>query len=549
MAATLIDKLRAKRSDHDSEYEWHRFLLDAYTGCGGFAGKVKPPAVGYLGWAAEVYNTSNLAVWGRGLSTYETYLDRFHREDEDKFRARVNVAHFVNYTQPIADLYASYLSGNPPTRQGVDEGSDLDEWMQDADGRGQTWDEVRSALVIPRTLQLGWIPVLVDVDPGASGDEKPVSKAAEREAGVRPRVIPLFPAHVLDWDTDESGALRWVKLRLPETDKSDPLGEPKSFERILIYTAQAVSEYRIEKAGRGKEVATVVYEDKPHNFGEVPIVIFRASRTPDDAVRGISLIGGVATENRRHFNAQSEFDEHLRGQVFAMLEIPVPAGQTQPSELKVGNGQGLTVPADARRGHAFIAPPASVAETYEKRLAASAREIYRIANAPFDGESGGAQSGLSRAYQFDGTNKRLVKMARELAMAEERLLYLVAIATGANHEDADQIRVAPPADFRVDDLSVDIENTVKAVELAGMSPTAKMLMMHRAAERMVPNAHQDDRKRMREEFGRIRDREVAKLDEPEPEPPATPTTTPPANDAEPPQPDDAPPAEPQDVAA
>lgn len=547
MAATLIEKLRAKRSDHDSEYEWHRFLLDAYAGCGGFSGRVKPPALSYLGWAAEVYSGSQLAIWGRGLTTYETYLDRFHREDEDKFRARIGVAHFVNYVQPICDLYASYLSGNPPTRQGVSEGDSLSDWMQDCDGRGQTWDEMRSAVVTPRALQLGWIPVLVDVDRGtlADGDE-PQSAAAQREAGVRPRVIPLFPAHVLDWDTDETGALRWVKLSLPETDKSDPLGEPKSYQRILIYTTATISEYRIEKGKGGKETARPVFEDKPHNFGEVPIVIFRASRTPDDPVRGVSLIGGVAVENRRHFNALSEFDEHLRGQVFALLEVPIPPGKEQPAELKLGAGQGLPVPSDAKRGHAFIAPPASVAETYEKRLAGIAREIYRIANAPFDGETGAAQSGLSRAYQFDGTNKRLVKMARELAMAEERLLYLVSLALGASQEDADAIRVSPPADFRVDDLSVDIENTVKAVELAGMAPTARMLMMLRAAERMLPNAHEDDRKRMRQEFEAQRDREVTAA-ESAPEPPAGGSDGTTGDDGDDPAGDDA--SEPQQDAA
>jgi hypothetical protein len=500
MADTLLEALRATRKDYASERVWHRFLLDAYSGCGGFAGKVKPPASGYLGWAAEVYAATTASGVTGAASSEETYLDRFPREDDPKFARRQDVAHYVNYTGPIVDLFASYLVGQPPTRGGVD--GEIAEWLQNADGRGTTWDELKSETIMPRALTLGWCPVMFDRD---AQPAEVTSKAHEKALDIRTRAIPMFPANLTQWECDESGALTWAKVCIGYTAKPDPLGPELSYEKILIWTRYTVSEYNVVRDDRGRETVTVARKDERHGFGEVPIIVFRAGRVPEDAVRGLSMVGGVAVENRRHFNALSELDEHLRSTVFAILQVPIPPGTQKPDELLTGNGNALPVPSDASQGYQFIAPPQSVADTYETRLKESVREIYRIASAPFENDSGSAQSGTSRAFQFDGTNKRLVKIATGLASAEQRALRLVGTSQGATPDTVGKVLVTPPAEFRIDDLSVDLENLVKAIGLAGMSATAKMLLILRNVEKMLPNMSADDRAKIETELLAARD--------------------------------------------
>lgn len=488
----LVDALRAARVDYEAERVWHRFLLDAYTGCGGFAGKVKPPANGYLGWAAEVYASSTAGSITRESEAGDTYLDRFPREDGAKFQRRMDVAHYVNYTGPICDLYSSYLSSQPATRQGHEGRADLAAWLRNADGRGTSWDELRDETIVQRALELGWCPVMFDKDAAPEGVAI-TSRAQEHSLNLGVRAIPLFPANLPQWECDDAGALLWAKVRLDYCEKPDPLGGEIRYEKYLIWTRTDVSEYRITTSAEGDESATVVRDKVPHSFGAVPVIVFRAGKAPDDSIRGISIVGAVAVENRRHFNLLSELDEHLRSTVFALLQVPIPSGTQAPNELLTGAGNAVPVPADASQPYKFVSPEASVADTYETRLKSSEREMYRIANAPYESDSGAAQSGVSRAYQFDGTNKRLVKIAKGSASAEQRALQLVSVMLGGSQQDAASLLVTPPAEFRVDDLSVDLDNLIKAVSIRGMAATAKKLMVLRSVHKMLPNMSASDR--------------------------------------------------------
>ena len=523
MADDFTMRLLKKRSGYDDEVIWHKFLLDAYTGQGGFAGKVKQPETDWLPWGADAYSTTYCPGTDAATSTattyprtdqIDTYIDRFPREDDAKFRLRVNIAHYVNYVQPIANLYAGYLSGVQPSRQGVEDTKTIADWMQDCDGKGTPWDDLKEMVITPRAIQLGWCPVMFDADP-APEDVPIVSIAHERALGLQTRAVPLFPSNLLKWDTDDSGSLRWCKVQLRYVEQLDPLGPEVSYTKILIWTRDTVSAWRIDD---GQRVATELFRDRVHKFGAVPIVVFRASQMPDDPVRGMSAIGGIAVENRRHFNLMSELDEHMRSTVFALIQVPVPPGAEPPAQLLLGNGQGVPIPSDSSQSYSFIAPPQSVADTYETRIAASVREIYRIAQAPFEQDSGVATSGIAHAYQFESTNKRLVKIGKGFAQAEQRGLKLVASSLGMQEKAVDAIRVSPPTGFLVDELSIDLDNLMKAIEIEGMAPTAKMLAILRSVQKMLPNLHADDRKRVEDELRMWRDEELKKLEPAEPAP-------------------------------
>lgn len=492
----FIDRVRSKRADYECEREFHRFLLDAYTGSGGFAGKVIPPQASFLGAAAEIYAQSPTQFWG--ADQYDTYLDRFPREDEPKFQRRRDVAHYLNYTAPICNLFASYLAAGI-TRDGIDPEGELAAWMQDCDGKGTTWDSLRTTTLVPRALQLGWCPIFVDQDKVPDGTE--VKTEGDRKAlDLVTRALLLYPANLIDWHADETGTLMWAKVLIQGTDRSDPLGEATCYDRVYVLTTDWVSVYRIEKREGDRETIATEIDKQAHGLGVVPVVVMRATPTPDDSVRGISTMAGVAIENRRHFNLLSELDEHLRSTVFAILQIPIPDGKQAPSEVAIGGGNALPVSASSSQPYKFISPDKSVADTYEKRLGETVREIYRIASAPFDKDGGAAQSGESRAYQFETTNKALVAIAKSFADCDQQTLRLVAKWQGASDAEIEKIRCSPPADFRVDDLAVDLENTVKAIALPGMPTTGKSMLIARTLDKLLPNMNAEQRAKIEGEL-------------------------------------------------
>lgn len=501
MSAGTIEKLRRTRSDYQDERTFQRFLLDAYTGTGGFAGRVKPPQWGYLGWAAEAYSTAALFTDNEAHATEETYLDRFPREDDPKFTQRKAVAHYDNYVGPIFDLFMSYSNSAQFSRNNIPD--QVTDWMEDVTGTGVTWDTLQKRTLRPRAALLGWCPLIFDKDEPKPG-EVVETRADEVALGLKLRAVALFPSNVLDWDVDEkSGALKAVKIRTTRTVRDDLMSDPATVEEYRIWTVETVSVYSITTDASGAETLKEIKIKEPHDLGCVPMVVYRNKPTQGecDEVRGISLVADIAVANRRLFNLHSELDEHIRVSVFAILGVPMNDTSQETGSIVGGNGSVIKVPMESRLPLHFVAPPESVAGTLETRIKNQVREIYRTSNAPFEAESGSAQSGTSRAYQFESTNRKLTNMSDSFAESEQQALRIVSTIFGvAVNDNADVITVSAPNDYRVDDFAVDLDNVVKAVGIAAMPETGVKIMVLRLLDRAVPNATPEQRAQMEAEI-------------------------------------------------
>ncbi len=502
----LYDRLKTTRPGYTEEQTWHRFVLDGYTGGGGFCGKVKPPDVGYWGWAAQAYGGANaVQSLADAMSDSTSYLDRFPREDDLKFQRRRDVANYTNYIEPCQDLLVSYLLKRPMTRENIPD--QLDEWLQDVDGRGTTWDELFANTIVPRTASLGWMPVLFDMTPTPEELRgRAITKLEQDAAGIRARAIPLFPANLLAWSHDESGQFRWVKIRTDHVDDSDPLGKPIRIERYAIWYADHVDYWDVRLPETGSP-ALGEMQTAAHPFKQVPVSIFVHKPSPDEPVRGISMIGAACVLNRRHFNLISELDEHLRMQVFAILQVPVKDGGAVPTEIVAGTDNSLPVPHDASQGYSWIAPPSSVAETYEVRLTSVVTEIYRIMRLEYSRGTGGVTSGVAHAYEFEATNRRLGDFASQLARGEAWSFDIVCPALGVSEEAQDEIRISGPTEFDVEDLAAELDNIKQALGL-GLGPTANRLLRMRTAAKLLPNLDDGDRDKIEGELEEAAKREA-----------------------------------------
>jgi hypothetical protein len=192
----------------------------------------------------------------------------------------------------------------------------------------------------------------------------------------------------------------------------------------------------------------------------------------------------VSQAARAHLNRLSEFNEHLRGQVFAVLVYAVKGG-VMPEDVTVGTDNALAVDSEGSQTHAYVAPPATVAATYERRLESVVREMYRMARVEFTRASGGITSGDSHAYEFQQTNAALGDFALNIAKAEDDVDYIVGRYYGASEEElAAQVNV-PPKSFDVENMQADIKASFDLIN-GGVGPTATQMLKSRLIKQALP---------------------------------------------------------------
>ena len=519
MAVSLESRLNATRSGYEDECVQHRYRVDAYTGGGGFSGPIRKSPSSYWGPAADIYSDTSVSSIVGGAAQPKSYLIPYKREDSVKFNGRVEATTYDNYYGSIVDLKVSYVLREQFKHRDLP--GDVEQWLSDCDDVASEWTEYR-ADIAKRTAVVGWMGVLIDMQSVevADGDDVVMSKAQAREAGLKPYPVVVYPANILDWRVDRSGQFEWVKIRTSTNEREEWNSDEERVDSWTVWTRQRWDRY--EKRGSDRDAEH--RGGGEHGLGIVPLAIYRAKRSIDDPVRGSGLDDGVAECARDHLNRKAEYIEHLRGQVFALL-VHVTDGAASEDEVNVGIDNALDLSPEATNAHHYIAPPGSVADTYEGRLEAIVREMYRQARVEYARAGGNAQSGLSRAYEFAQTNLALADFAGELARGDAWVMQIVARWYGASDEVVKAIKVDAPKSFGVNDLTIDIQNAFDLIS-GGVGPTATKMMKMALLKQVLPDltaedlatieseiaeesAQDDADERMREEAERLMREQVA----------------------------------------
>lgn len=492
----LLASLRATRDGYDESVRRDQFYLDAYTGLGGFQGDVAGPdwAQWPRAWSSSTARQTSVGYVPQ--STTPSYLVQFHRESPEKYRSRIRIAHYPGYVRTVTDLKLSFLLRRPFSRTGDGPWAD---WYEDTDGASTTWDEALPQIVL-RAATLGWCPCLIDA-PRSGAEGGSISVAQARDAGILPRLIPLFPANLRDWQTNAAGELEWAKVRTDHVERDSWRDAPSCVETYTIWTRETWSRYRVRPGNGGDTVEQNPDEqDVPHGWGRVPIAILRHTPSPDDSVRGLPMHSDVAVEAWRLFNLISERDEHVRGQVFSILTMAAnfaQGGLTDPSAPKDGSKQPIGSGNVLQYHHAwpppaFIAPPASVAATLAEAILASITELYRLARVEFARGVASATSGVARAYEFAQTGRALADFAGQIARWHEDVLDLTGMTLGVSGEARAGARVTPPDDFDVQDLAGRIEQATAALAIK-LGPAAEREIKSRLVDTLLPNLDPEKR--------------------------------------------------------
>ncbi len=346
-----------------------QFLLDAYTGKGGFA-------------------------------TGE-YLLPHPRETADKLALRKQLAVYPNYTRKIVDVYMGFLWKQAPSREVDDLYS---QFMSDADGAGSSIDRLlftyqRLAMI------LGTVYVIVD---------KAAIDAKTRAEEPLPYLVLRLPGQLVAEEKDVTG--RWLSVTFAEKQGKDQVF--RTFTRAgWVLSA--------EKDGSG------IIDSGVYQLGQVPVVPLHAAQplNPTDS-RASSWVYDLANLNWDLYNARSELRELFRAQTFAILTLPVNDDREREAlkDLTISTENALTYNPTGGGRPEYIAPPPNPIQLYEESIANTVENIYKVANLEFVG--GVQQSGVALSFHFQEANSTLRGIAERCEQAENQIAELVALWMG-----------------------------------------------------------------------------------------------------------------------
>jgi len=346
-----------------------QFLLDAYTGKGGFANG--------------------------------EYLLPHPRETPEKLALRKQLAVYPNYVRKITDVYMGFLWKQAPSREVDDLYS---QFMANADGAGSSLDRVlftyqRLALI------LGTVYVIVD---------KAAIDAQTRAQEPLPYLALRLPDQLVAEEKDGTGS--WLSVTFAEKRGKDQVF------RTFTRDGWILSE---DKDGSG------VIDSGVYSFGMVPVVPLHSAQplNPTDS-RASSFTYDLANLNWDLYNARSELRELFRAQTFAILTLPVNDDREREAlkDLTISTENALTYNPTGGGRPEYIAPPPDPIQLYEESIARTVENIYKVANLEFVG--GVQQSGVALSFHFQEANSTLRGIAERCEQAENHIARLVAAWMG-----------------------------------------------------------------------------------------------------------------------
>ncbi len=396
--------------------EEYQFLLDAYTGNGGFKDG--------------------------------SYLIRHPRETDEKYQIRKKLAYYPNFVKKIVEVSISHIFKKPISRES--DRQEINQFWNNADGNGSYIDSVMRRYAKFATV-LGTVFLIVD--------RKPIQAMTRAdELSNLPYIVVRLPSAVVDYSIDQNGNLEWIVFSESITSK-----------RFREYGVRVDKIFRyFDKENfvifQGSSIESAVEISKgQHNLGIVPVVPLTVSDLDLNDIFADSKIFEIAKINHRIYNALSELDEILRNQTFPILTLPVSnvaLDRKQYDNLILSTENAILYDPSSGGKPDFIAPPTGPTEAYERRIELMIDYIYRLASFEFTG--GVSKSGVAMAFDFQETNRTLANIARSIEDAEEKIVDIIGRWFDI---DVRKTVVEYPKDFSVLDFQQEVKNAIDLLSL------------------------------------------------------------------------------------
>lgn len=381
------------------------------------------------------------AHWGFLEQTYdggrEWFKDnvfRYIKEGDREYAERVERCYRFNHTREVVDLLNKYLFKQNITRNEADAPESVKRFWERSTKYGLgVRDFVRQ--VSKKASIFGRIGIVVDNTAPAG---VAISKADERQLGVRTYAYVVGPKQLLDYSKDENGNLNWILILETTRDDGDPMessGEVRPRYRLWTKTEWLL----LEEQTRARKKIVVVVDRGEHNLGEVPVIL-HDNIISDEEYVAPSLVDDIAYLDRAVANYLSNLDAIIQDQTFSQLAMPaqnvLPGEDNYTKLVEMGTKRTFLYDGDGGGKPEYLSPDPKQAGVILTVINKIINEIYHTVGlagerTKEDNATGiDNSSGVAKAYDFERVNALLQAKADSLEVLENKLARLVALWNG-----------------------------------------------------------------------------------------------------------------------
>jgi hypothetical protein len=423
------------------------------------------------------------------------YLVRRHKEPGEIYQERLSRVFYENYIGSIIDWYAATLMRREPilSLEGTDTAarSFYTALADDCDLKGTSLSEFFRQRFI-QTMVCGGSFIVVDF-PRADreGAPAPLTRGEEDASGrSRAYLVDYGADEVINWNYEPSGGLEWAVIRtscLQQSKVTDAKWERET--RWIYYDRE---NFRIDrKAGDSSPIELM--DEGRHGLASlrrVPMFQMKVSE-------GLWLLNKAALLQLEHFNKSNALSWALTMGLFAS---PVVYSDREFKQI-VGESYYIQLGQGDRFG--WTEPEGKVYQIAADNLNQLKDEIYRVCYLMIQAGSssgGGRQSGLSKQLDFNTTQEVLRGYGDVVKETMKQVLWAIAAA----RQDGISIAVSGLDEFDIDDLSTELDDAQKLLNLGIGSETLTKQVFKKLALKYLSDARQEVKNQVAEEIDRMK---------------------------------------------
>ena len=359
-----------------------------------------------------------------------SYLRKHERETEEKYRARKELAYYLNYFRPCVDAHVAPIFKTPAIRECTGMGKAA--WgifFEDVDFKGNRLKDLMKQAGLKSKIN-GVSFIVMD---RVKNIENNSLAALEADRNNLPYAFVVDPGRVSEITVDKFG--RITKFKYYEADAYQ---ENTPATRTLTPEGWEL----VDSKGLHKGI---------WNLGMTPVISV-PSKLGDETFNPLppSEFISIAKTNLAIYNMSSWLNDILINQTFSVLVYP----SNSTDDLILGTNNALGFPSEASHEPKFIAPAADPANILHSEIDRLQQECYRMAGVVNITGVKSEQSGVAKQWDFERTNQVLSDFADILENAEILVSDLFKRFTGLEFE----YTVNYPNDFSIADVQTELNN-------------------------------------------------------------------------------------------
>ena len=452
---------------YDNEAKF-RYYADAAEGGPEYSQKINPIYRPMLGCSGDFQQ--------RGTNRYVT---QHSLEDTAAYLTRLYKSPVVNLCGPAIDLLAGTVGS--PDSVIINVPNDFGMLIDDADNCGSGLNQFMLAARTQAAI-LGHVFIIVD-STKASGEIR--TQADVIAQGVRPYFRTISPLDMLSWRLDTNGRPIEILFRIAVEQQDSILSAVGQKDQQYEYRFWSKEQWIVYKQV-GEDIQQ--FDQGVNPLGEIPLSVLYHKKTC--AFLGESLIKESSKYTQLLTNWLSDLDGIVTMQSFSQACL---RSVDVPSHVGVGAAKVIHLSPDRKEGDItygaedffYRSPDSSPIDSLWNaffRMVSLANDSMALSpEATVD--KGHPESGISRAWRWHSTEKRLVSMAVHEQETVRSLMYFAARWKG---QDAFSGSVVYGTRFDMSSLGSDIE-AMLSLQTIGLPATANTELKARVVKKALPN--------------------------------------------------------------